>query len=473
MKFIQHIIEKIDDNLNPIVVKELRQAVQSRFVTGILMIFLITLLITMAAFITSGMIGTAQYKGMGREVFSFLFPVFMVPSMLFVPAYTGTRMFRERTKENMDLLFISTISPAAIIRGKLLAGIIITLLIFSACLPFMTLTYLLRGVDLPSVFVILAMAFIAITIAIQFALFIASVSFNRVFRSVLGIAGAGFIFGSCMSVIALGHEMLRSGVGSRLGSSDFWHPAAAVLILAGLFTGFVHLVSVAAISHSSCNRAKTLRSYTTFAWIVTGIMAFVSGHYFSVYESVEIWFTLSVLTMGVWLTGAVSERDGQSTRVALTIPKAGIRRFTAFFFFSGAANGIAWVTAMTVITFCATLFSDISESDFRTTAGIFLYHYCHTLFGLFIRRKFLQKWVRPKFTWVVVLMIHTLAFVVPLFVGIFTSGSKYLPRMGKKLESGDIFGFVGIYAAVVILLNLPWFVRQVRGFVPPAKNHTD
>ncbi|MDM8548503.1 hypothetical protein QUF72_00635 [Desulfobacterales bacterium HSG2] len=469
MKFIRHIIEKIDDNLNPIVVKELRQAVQSRFVTGILMIFLIALLITMAAFITSGMIGTAQHKGMGREAFSFLFPLFMVPSMLFVPAYTGTRMFRERTKENMDLLFISTISPAAIIRGKLLAGIIITLLIFSACLPFMTLTYLLRGVDLPSVFVILTMAFIAITIAIQFALFIASVSGNRVFRSVLGIAGAGFIFKFCTSVIARGYEMLRYGVGSRLGSSDFWHPAAAVLILAGLFTGFVHLLSVAAISHSSCNRAKTLRSYTTFAWIVTGIMAFVS-RYFSVSDSVEMWFALSVLTMGVWLTGAVSERDGQSTRVALTIPETGIRRFTAFFFFSGAANGIAWATVMTAITSCAAPFLDhFTEIDFRITAGIFLYHYCHTLFGLFIRRKFLQKWVRPKFTWVVVLMLHTLSLVVPLFVAVFTSGFRYLPRM----ESGDIFGFVGIYAAVVILLNLPWFVKQVRGFVPPARNHTD
>ncbi|MDM8548504.1 hypothetical protein QUF72_00630 [Desulfobacterales bacterium HSG2] len=271
MKSIQHIIEKIDDNLNPIVVKELRQAVRSRFVTGVLMIFLVSLLIAMALFITTG---TTMNKGMGREAFSFLFSVFMVPSMLFVPAYTGTRMFRERAKENMDLLFISTISPTAIIRGKLFAGIIIDILIFSAFLPFMTLTYLLRGVDLPSVFVIMAMAFIAITIATQFALFIASVSSNRIFifRFFMGGVTAGLIFVFCMFTIGIGYGMLHSGVGSRLGSSDFWYPAAALLIIAGLFSIAIHEWSVAAISHySSAKRPMAFRSIKTFACIITGV----------------------------------------------------------------------------------------------------------------------------------------------------------------------------------------------------------
>ncbi|MDM8548501.1 hypothetical protein QUF72_00645 [Desulfobacterales bacterium HSG2] len=241
MKFIQHVIEKIDDNLNPIMVKELRQAVRSRFVAGILMICLLTLLTAMLAFIGETALDKGGSLGMGRRAFSFLFPVFMVPSMIFVPVYTGTRLFRERTRENMDLIFISTIGPAAIIRGNLFAGIIIELLIFSTFLPFMTLTYLLRGVDLPSVFVIMAMAFIAITIATQFALFVASVSSSQVF--VLSVAMTGPVIGFCMFIMQTGYEVLRSGV----RSSDFWCP----LIMAGLFSLAIHDWSVTAMRHSS------------------------------------------------------------------------------------------------------------------------------------------------------------------------------------------------------------------------------
>jgi hypothetical protein len=54
--------------------------------------------------------------------------------------------------------FITTIRGRAVIRGKMLAAAIVTLLIYSACMPFMTFTYLLRGVDLPTTFFLLGAA---------------------------------------------------------------------------------------------------------------------------------------------------------------------------------------------------------------------------------------------------------------------------------------------------------------------------
>ena len=51
------VLEKIDDALNPIVVKELRQGVQSRFVVAVLLLFLLLQLMFMGIFLVVWSIG--------------------------------------------------------------------------------------------------------------------------------------------------------------------------------------------------------------------------------------------------------------------------------------------------------------------------------------------------------------------------------------------------------------------------------
>ena len=43
----------------------------------------------------------------------------------------------------------------------------ITVLIFSACMPFMVFTYWLRGIDLPSIFVLLVFCFLVVAATVQ------------------------------------------------------------------------------------------------------------------------------------------------------------------------------------------------------------------------------------------------------------------------------------------------------------------
>ena len=88
-----------------------------------------------------------------------LLGILMFTCMIFVPLYSGGRMSLERSNADMDLLYVTTLSPGAIVRGKYLTATALTLLIFSASMPFMILTYLLRGIDLPSIFFVLAVCF--------------------------------------------------------------------------------------------------------------------------------------------------------------------------------------------------------------------------------------------------------------------------------------------------------------------------
>src|SRR5262249_43604687 len=160
---------RISDAINPIVVKELRQASQSRFVTATLMILLCIQLVALGLYLLFSGETTTSFDA-GRQVFIVLLGIVFGAGMLFVPLYTAVRLVAQRSDTQVDLLYITTIKPRRIIAGKLAAATAINVLIFSACLPFVTLTYFLRGVDLPSIFILMAVCFLVIIACAQLAI---------------------------------------------------------------------------------------------------------------------------------------------------------------------------------------------------------------------------------------------------------------------------------------------------------------
>ena len=132
--------------LNPIVIKELRQGVRSWTVTGMLMLFLVVLFLSSVGFLVSESFDANASSDLGGRMFMVFGAILAGASMVFIPLYTGVRVGAERQDNNPDLLYVSTLSPARIIAGKFLCSCYIVLLFFSACMPFMAFTNLLRGV---------------------------------------------------------------------------------------------------------------------------------------------------------------------------------------------------------------------------------------------------------------------------------------------------------------------------------------
>src|SRR5690348_12129733 len=155
------ILDRFDDLLNPIAVKELRQAVKSRIVMSAMMLFLLIQLAILLLTLWFDDQPSADLVNLeaGRSIFQILQGFLLGTCMLLVPVYAGIRLAAEHSDTNVDLLFISTLRPRGIIAGKLQASVVLILLIFSACAPFMTFTYLLRGIDIPSIVVILSLDF--------------------------------------------------------------------------------------------------------------------------------------------------------------------------------------------------------------------------------------------------------------------------------------------------------------------------
>src|SRR5690606_3138613 len=150
-KVKNHFVNWRDWELNPVVVKELRQSVRSWAVTGMLLLFLAVLFCTAFTLLVTQSFEANTDHRLGASIFQIFIGILTGACLLFIPVYVGIRLAAERQDSNLDLLYISTLTPGRIIRGKFFCGAYMTILFFSACMPFMAFTNLLRGVDLPTV----------------------------------------------------------------------------------------------------------------------------------------------------------------------------------------------------------------------------------------------------------------------------------------------------------------------------------
>ena len=187
-------LARLGDRINPIVVKETRQAVNSRLVAAFLLIFLGVQLLVMLLTITGREVsGSDVDLRAGREMFTIVQGILLGACMVLIPTMTGARLASERSDVNVDLLFISSLTPRAVLLGKLIAAAALALLIFSACAPFMTFAYVMRGLDMPTILIVLTADYLAVLLGTTWALFLASVPANRGLRILLGLGGFIFI----------------------------------------------------------------------------------------------------------------------------------------------------------------------------------------------------------------------------------------------------------------------------------------
>ena len=488
MKSINETLEEINDWLNPIVVKELRQAVQGKFLTVVLLCFLCLQLLTVALFLTDKTV-TKSFDA-GLNVFRVLLGILLGTCLLFIPAYTGLRLASERADANVDLLFITTLRPRSIIWGKFFAGIVLTILLYSTAMPFMTFTYLLRGVDLIAVFILLAFSFIMIAVNIQCGILIGCTPANRVFKVILGVGWLVVtvnVFVSLLVAMFVSSGLLNSGIGSQLDSWQFWRPALGVLVGGSAFIGLLALLSIALISPLSANRALPVRIFATAVWALTGLGAAIWSIGINNVGPIVVWTILHISLHSIGLFIAVSEREHLGQRVRRTIPRKKWLRPLAFLFYSGDAGGVIWSSLMIILTL---LFINVwlavfpqmhigsnTEEVVKGLASLGLYTFSYSLGASLIRRRFFASRIASSYTWVIALILLGITTtIVPLALfflyGNWSPGWLVASPLGALLffdTKGYISNSIAIASICAIFvgaLSLPWLISQIRNFRP-------
>ncbi len=491
MSLAAAISERISDRLNPIVIKELRQAVQSRFVTVVMMIFLAIQVLVIGAFVVFDKSMATGFSS-GVVVFSVLQGILVATCILFVPTYTGIRLAAERSR--MDLMFITAIKPWSIVRGKFLAATVLTVLLFAVCMPFMTFTYLLRGIDLPSIFLIMAMGFLIVLAITQTAILWASIPGNLVVMIVLGILLAMWLVNWAFTIAIYLGMAAYAGIGSQMWTWMFWAIAGTVLFCGAVGLGHEMVLSVAMLSPPSANRMLPVRIYTTIIWLLSAVVAGIWAYVESAGEAIFVWMVSCVSMFGFMMLIAVCERDRWGPRVARKIPKNVLLRPLAFLFFTGWAGAVAWCVILMAITLIgggivmatvgsyvmATIGFSFHWDGFWPLVGLALYLYAYPMTALLLRRALFRNRIKSGLTWLIAVGLCVAATLLPVLVYVMIHFERmdhigdeglWLVGFPPMVFAGDQYlenclWFAGTWSVVVFLLSLPWAVGRYMAFKP-------
>ena len=250
------------DGLNPILVKETRQALKSRqFVVSFLVVLGACWIATIGGV---AVIGPEIYWGAaGREMLVAYFCILAAPLVIVVPYSAYRSLAVEREENTYDLLSITTLGARQIVTGKLLSAAAQMLVYFSAGAPCIAFTFLLRGVDAITVgmllgllvFVCLGLSMIALVTGT-----LSQAKYSQVVVSVGLVLGLVAVFSG---VVALAYAMIESGA-QLYGEEEVWLTLLLVASYVVIF-GLLHAAAEAqlmtiALEARNCSRVRMASS---------------------------------------------------------------------------------------------------------------------------------------------------------------------------------------------------------------------
>ncbi len=483
MKRLFAFASTVGDRINPVAVKEFRQAVQSRWVSTIFLLFLLLNLGIVGGYLILSPDAATSING-GKNIFMALESILFFTCIGFVPLYAGIRLSLERNDTNIDLFFVTTITPGAIVRGKYLTAMALTLLIYSACMPFMILTYLLRGIDLPTIFAVLAIGFMVCAGVNAMGIFAGSVSGSWFLRGLVAAGMLIFLFMTAVMFIQSVSAAIMMGWG-LFGVTTTWTTIGTALLFEALAIGLLYVLAVALLSPKPSNRMLVPRLYITGTWLVVGVVAAIWSYTQTSADPIIGWVVYGTFGFTVMMVASLGERDSWSTRVKRIIPRNLLLRFVAFLFYSGSAGGIIWCAILFVFTMLAAInwgrylsanLSDLHECCHNATF-VFGYILCYCLTTAFLCKVLLKNVNMPNLS-VLAAFLAVFACLAPYLVAFFLEdlgetslpwymiGSPMVLTMENQAAIDAAGPFLLVWLVIAALVAMPWALGQWWRFKP-------
>jgi hypothetical protein len=333
------------DWLNPILVKETRQALKSfQFTVTFILLLIACWVVTMGGVALVG--PRIFYAAEGGALMLWYYGILAFPLAVVVPYSAFRSLAAEREDNTYDLLSITALRPSQIVGGKLGSSVIQMGVFFSAITPCLAFTYLLRGIDLPTIALLLAYLFFWSLGLSMIGILLATLTkrrFAHVFLSVAFVGGLLWLF--TFAIIRTSIPMIQTSY-SMFGSAGFW---ISVLIITTFYlTSFALAFFAAAgmIAFSSENRSTPLRicmlvqAAAIVGWVAYG---WIESNY-ELFPVVGLGMAAGIYwyVMGTMLT---AEKPGMSQRVKRGLPHSLLGRMFFSWLNPGPASGYLFVVA--------------------------------------------------------------------------------------------------------------------------------
>lgn len=352
---IDAFFDRAGDWSNPILVKEARQALKSRQFIWTFGVLLLGAWVWSFAGTLMMMPGIYYVPG-GRAMLLGYYWVLAVPMMMVAPLAANRSLVAEREDGTYEVLSITTLSSYQIIFGKLASSILQLIIYFTALVPCVAFTYILRGIDMPSIALLIVSTFLTSVFLVVVGLFLGAIANLRSLQSLIMIL---------MLLIVLTVEYLHGAFAMSLLSAGIGSDDMELLVLLlAIFSIYVvvsiFLIAAAAacLSPVSENRSTRLRimmlvlQAVALFWFVYLLKyaeqlgnQFSQSMFYQFYAGPETGIVIVLLAAMYWMFMGglmLGEADSLSARVRRGLPKTFIGRVLLTWLNPGPGTGMVF-----------------------------------------------------------------------------------------------------------------------------------
>jgi len=463
--------ERLSDRCNPILVREVQQAFAGRG-------FQATLSLSVGAIVVIMLTLASREQPSGRDVFA-IFAKCLVPIALFlVPMQSMNGMRHEASGGIAEQLALTRLAPGRIVLGKLAAALAQYVVFLAVFAPVTAMTFVLRGIDVPTIALVLGLSVLACTTATLGCLAAGSLArYKHLGQAAQGLTAAALVLATFAGMSADLPAVVTIARNSTHVAGTFGTFVGALGAASVLFG----MIASAALAHEYENRSTRFRLFA-FLGLLGAVLwlLWVSDSPAQLGSSVaDLVGEAPWLTLPFWLW-AVCEHDRLSPRVRTRVPRRRLQAWIAAPFLPGGQRGLTFVlllaaTALGSLVLVRLAIVTVPRPAAYRAIAIWCYVVAFAVAGRLVRRR-LPRGAAYSFTALVaVVLLYALGSILPLVWVLAVEGevgpdwrwpnlaspSMTLHALGELSEPRILTALAAI-TAVCVLLGLRDVVRGFR-----------
>jgi hypothetical protein len=409
------------DRLSPIVVKEIRQMVRSRefnyaFGISLLLGFIIAFFGLADALTSAGTSGSRIF--IAQMVCLGLLGVIVVP----LGAFNALRS--ERVDQTLDLITQTTLTARNIVVGKIMTQWVKLTLFFAGLAPFITMSFLLGGVDLTTILLSLAVLFMWSMWVCAACLFLSSATQSRA-MSIVVFAGMAIVgLWALVSAPALVFFVFATGPGPRPLILDIsWVLAGSTALCLVSMTNLM-LLAVNRLSLAIEDRSTALR-VGFFVQFLLIIVCFVVPYFagtpgYTPEDTVEGMAAFCGLQLALTSVFSVTEDMVLSRRVFRRVQRS--LKWPWFAIFRpGGGRGAMWILMQMAVLLAVARIIGSKSFDWALAICSYICFFSGTPTAI-LRRIFKSRFKTAYFRAAILLFFPTLGVSADLLQYLFSPG---------------------------------------------------
>ncbi|MDR2169252.1 MAG: hypothetical protein LBP59_03830 [Planctomycetaceae bacterium] len=390
-------IEFFDNRLNPLLVRDLRQFVRSRFIVVLINLYVVALVIACLVVLVFTPLSDSMTQG--KNLLAALSYISFLTCFFAVVIRTAWSSASE--KANEDLMLFTGMTPSTIVFGKILSGITCSLIILTTTIPFVTVAYMLRGVEPKTTIILFIEIFLFIQALNCLAVFSAASSKTK-------NAVVHTLFTVCL-IFLLTHNIIIPLI---LQATYIISPHAISIFLQYLLitieiSALITCGAIVSLSPPNSNSLLPMRILLTTLFLINTIITIAATGQTSYY-----YFIAGITCLILCITTLTTTREPEqwSIRIRQNLPKSIFKRIIIFPFYTGASCGVAWNIMMIALVAIIeitlhntpenTLFNIYYEDNnikMPLITGILAFTFNYAITAMLIRSWLLKK-LSPKYT---------------------------------------------------------------------------